>query len=92
MKPLFVALTFILCTPVMAQSQPPMDMAKAFLQQFDKDNNGAVSLDEFLAPNKEQFRFMDNNSDGYVDSGEVKLFERKMMEMYQQYQQQQPMR
>lgn len=38
--------------------------------EMDKDGDGKVSQDEFLAPLREAFARMDSNSDGFLDDGE----------------------
>lgn len=44
--------------------------AAAFIEHFDKDGDGYVSLDEF-AGNQDQFQDLDADGDGYIDTAEA---------------------
>ena len=51
------------------------------LQRMDKNNDGAVTKDEFVANTEERFTQMDENKDGKVTKEEVEAMGRKMREM-----------
>lgn len=83
-----IAILMLLATaPVFAQ--PPMqgqmpDMSASFMQRFDTNQDGKVSLAEFLNPTEKQFREMDQNNDGSVDKAEIDLITKKMVERMEQ--------
>jgi Ca2+-binding EF-hand superfamily protein len=74
--------------PALAQ-----DPAEGFLQNFDADGDGKVSLQEFKAPQvqsiEEQFRYMDKNQDGALDTDEIAGFHDEMRQRMEQMHQQQ---
>lgn len=53
-------------------SQEQVD--RMFFQQFDSNQDGKVSQQEFVQPRIDQFRFMDRNQDGIVELEEVNAF------------------
>lgn len=68
--------------------QPQMpDLEEIFFKQFDTDQDGRVSRQEFLRPTEAQFEHMDTNGDGAVDRPELRAFndemQRRMREMQQ---------
>jgi Ca2+-binding EF-hand superfamily protein len=79
--------------PALAQQYggQQQDPAQAFLQNFDADNDGKVSLQEFKAPQvqsiEEQFRYMDQNQDGALDSAEIAAFHDEMRQRMEQMRQ-----
>lgn len=74
-------------SPAGNQSQMP-DFPKMFFQQFDKNNDGRVSKQEFLAPTAQQFDAMDNNGDGIVSNAEITAFSKMMVQRMMQMQKQ----
>ncbi|MBU0499433.1 MAG: EF-hand domain-containing protein [Gammaproteobacteria bacterium] len=99
MKRSLLTLTALFCfagTALADQPQPqqPPSPGQAFLMQFDSNKDQQVSLEEFLAPPQEQFKYMDKNSDGAVTTDEVETFanemRQRMMQKMQQMQQQAP--
>lgn len=94
MKKTIIALT-LFSAPVLAQ-QPPMpqmpNLEELFFKQFDTDQDGQVTKEEFLKPSEAQFDHMDSNNDGILDASEVKAFndemKKRVQEMRQQFEQQ----
>ncbi len=70
------------------------DPAKEFFLQFDANKDGSVSKDEFTKPQLEavgkqleqQFKFMDKDGNGKVDSAEMAAFMQEMQKMQEQMQ------
>ena len=92
MKKLVPALLMATALPVAAQPQQGANApspTEMFMQQLDADKNGAVSEEEFLKPNREQFGYMDKNSDGSVTQDEIEAFHKEMQQRMQQMQMQQ---
>jgi Ca2+-binding EF-hand superfamily protein len=93
-----IALVF--ASPLALAQQPPQqgqmpampDLEQMFFQQFDTNQDGVVSKQEFLKPTEAQFDHMDKDGNGNLDRNEVKAFneemERRMQEMQRQMQQQ----
>lgn len=54
------------------------DMAKMLFQRFDKDGDGAISIDEAPERMKERFSQMDANSDSKIDATELKAIAERM--------------
>lgn len=46
------------------------------LKMLDANKDGAVTLDEFLAPRTKRFAEIDKNGDGFLDSGEIEAHAR----------------
>jgi hypothetical protein len=90
MKKLFPALLIAFAVPAIAQ--PPQDPAAGFLGQFDSNKDGKVTFEEFKAPQLEgieqQFRYMDKNGDGGIDTAEITAFTEEMHERMMQMQRQ----
>jgi len=90
-KKVVIALVF-LATPALAQQPQMPDLEEMFFKQFDTNQDGLVSKDEFLKPTEAQFDHMDTNKDGALDQAEVKTFndemQKRMQEMQRQMQQQ----
>jgi Ca2+-binding EF-hand superfamily protein len=86
-----IALVFLSPLALAQQGQMP-DLEKMFFQQFDTNQDGMVSKQEFLKPTEAQFDHMDKDGNGALDRNEVKAFnkemERRMQEMQRQMQQQ----
>jgi Ca2+-binding EF-hand superfamily protein len=80
--------------PLLAQQQgrQPPSPAEGFMMQFDANQDGEVSLQEFKDPQMEaleqQFDYMDKNDSGTVDSAEIDAFSQEMQQRMQQMQQQ----
>lgn len=71
--------------------QPTMaDLEDAFFKQFDADQDGQVSRDEFLQPTGAQFDYMDGNQDGNVDRAELRAFNDEMQKRMREMQQRMP--
>ena len=94
MKKIIIALS-LLSAPVLAQQQamPQMpNLEELFFKQFDTNQDGQVSKEEFLKPTEAQFDHMDRNKDGMLDKAEVKAFndemKQRVLEMQRQMQQQ----
>ncbi len=90
MKKIIIALT-LLSAPVLAQQQPMPQMPnleELFFKQFDTDQDGQVSKQEFLKPTEAQFDHMDRNKDGMLDKAEVKAFNDEMKQRVQEMQRQ----
>ncbi len=90
MKKLIIALT-LASTPAFAQQMqmPQMpDMEVMFFKQFDANQDGQVSKNEFLKPTEAQFDHMDKNGDGALDAAEVKVFNEQMTKRMQELQRQ----
>ena len=49
----------------------PMPFRGPDLKQLDKDKDGKISLEEFVAPMKARFARMDVNQDGFLDEAEL---------------------
>lgn len=68
------------------------DPSQIFMQRFDANQDGSVSLDEFKAPQikaiEQQFTFMDKGNDGNVDRGELDQFAQEMRKRMEQMRQQ----
>lgn len=74
----------------LAQSMP--DPADAFMKQFDSNQDGQVTFEEFrdlqIQSMEQQFQFIDKNRDGSIDRAEMDAFTASMRERMQQMQQQ----
>jgi len=87
-------LTLTLFSASALAQQPGMapDLEEMFFKQFDANQDGVVSEEEFLKPTRAQFEHMDRNRDGVLDQAEVKAFNdemnQRMKEMQQRMQQQ----
>ena len=79
--PLLVAI-LLMTTNAMPQGMP--DMGAMFLRQFDANNDGKVTRDEFIKPSEAQFERMDSNHDGAVDAAELDAMKAQMMQRMQQ--------
>jgi hypothetical protein len=77
------------------------EMAKNLIAKFDTNKDSKVSMEEFTKPGQEQFKGIDQNSDGSLTEDEAKAAIEKeiaarteqmeqMRQMQQQMQQQQP--
>lgn len=89
-----IAMLSLISLPAFAQ-QPQMpqmpqmpDLETLFMKQFDTNNDGKVSKDEFMKPTEEQFAHMDSNHDGALDAAEVKAFNNEMQQRMQELQRQ----
>ncbi len=87
---MFLAAAPVMAQPGMQQGQGQMpDMAAMFMQRFDADKDGKVSLAEFLDPSEKQFRAMDTNGDGAIDQNEINAFDQMMRQRMEQMRKQQ---
>ncbi|WP_431262435.1 hypothetical protein ACQ859_20115 [Roseateles chitinivorans] len=57
------------------EQQRQMRQAKVRFGVLDKDKNGSISLDEFMAAGMSMFNLHDRNKDGVVDETDVKIAE-----------------
>ena len=67
------ALAIILVWSTLAKAEegpPPPGDPKQFIAQFDKNQDGKVSKDEFPGPD-DHFTRLDKNNDGFIDESEV---------------------
>lgn len=96
MKKVLIALTFICPAAFAQQGQMPQmpNLDEMFFKQFDTNQDGMVSKEEFLKPTEAQFDHMDRDKNGALDQAEVKAFndemKKRMQEMQRQMQQQYP--
>ncbi|MCP5305471.1 MAG: EF-hand domain-containing protein [Chromatiaceae bacterium] len=74
--------------PQMPQMPQMPNLDELFMKQFDANQDGKVSKDEFLKPTVEQFDHMDSNHDGALDAAEVKAFNDEMQKRVQELQRQ----
>jgi Ca2+-binding EF-hand superfamily protein len=92
MKYLIPAVAMVLAAPLYAEQQMG-NPSQVFLQTFDADKDGRVSMDEYVKPQvqniQKQFDYMDKNKDGHVDADEADAYAKEMQERMQQMQQQQ---
>lgn len=63
------------------------DMSQMFMQQFDENKDGKVTLEEFRKPNDKQFYAIDKNRDAIVDGAEIKAYVDMMMQRMEEMQQ-----
>lgn len=88
MKRLVSVTLLLAATGAFAQppQQPPqgMDLGALFLKQYDADNDGSVTLEEFQAPMEQQFKMIDTNKDGRISSDEASAFASMMQQHMQQ--------
>ncbi len=56
-------------------------MMGEMLMRMDKDGDGSVSKEEYIASNQERFNQMDENKDGKITKDEVEAMARKMRDM-----------
>ena len=68
----------LVATPLAAQQPAQPSMSDMFMKQMDENKDGKVSEEEFLKPNKAQFKHMDKNGDGGIDKAEVDAFAEEM--------------
>lgn len=91
---LFATVLLVISMPLAAQTPEgqKQDPGQIFLGRFDANQDGAVSLDEFKAPQiqnlEQQFAFMDKNQDAKVDSDEANQFAEEMRKRMEQMHQQ----
>lgn len=90
MKKLIIALTLASTAAFAQQMQMPQmpDMDALFFKQFDANQDGQVSKNEFIKPTEAQFDHMDKNGDGALDAAEVKAFNEQMTKRMQELQRQ----
>ncbi|MCB1736431.1 MAG: EF-hand domain-containing protein [Gammaproteobacteria bacterium] len=81
---LSIAILLLSTTALAQPSQGMPDIGAMFLRQFDADNDGKVTRDEFIKPSEAQFERMDSNHDGAVDASELEALKVEMMQRMQQ--------
>lgn len=90
MKHAIFALAMISTTAFAQQGQMP-NLDDVFFKQFDANQDGQVSKQEFMRPTEAQFDHMDKDGDGSLNRAEVKAFndemQQRMREMQQRMQQ-----
>ena len=91
MKSALPALLLAAALPVAAQPQGANQPSPSqmFMQQMDENQDGKVTLEEFLKPHQEQFAYMDKNGDGAITADEADAFIQEMKQRMQQMQQRQ---
>ncbi|MDY6857018.1 MAG: EF-hand domain-containing protein [Thermodesulfobacteriota bacterium] len=62
---------FTVTTSVFAESSKKYPKKLGFIKKIDKDNDGRVSKEEYLAKYTEKFDRLDANKDGYIDKDEA---------------------
>ncbi len=76
MKTLAKSTLVLIClgivVPAMADHHPDHNKGDWMMEKCDKDKDGKISEMEFLDSKKEHFKIADKNSDGTLDSSEVK--------------------
>jgi Ca2+-binding EF-hand superfamily protein len=81
----------MISTTTFAQQGQMPNLDDVFFKQFDADQDGQVSKQEFMKPTEAQFEHMDKNGDGALNRAEVKAFndemQQRMREMQQRMQQ-----
>ncbi|MCB1874898.1 MAG: EF-hand domain-containing protein [Chromatiales bacterium] len=82
-----VCALLLAAAPLTAFAQQP-SMAQMFMKQMDGNGDGKVTLEEFQKPTEGQFRKMDTNGDGVIDSSEAEVFATEMQQRLQQMRQQ----
>lgn len=96
MKPILLPALGLLALASTSHAQQPPAQApegspvKMFIMQLDADKDGKISLEEFILPQQEQFKFMDKDGDGYITEAEFEAFAQEMRQRMQQQMQQQP--
>lgn len=65
------AFVFIYATKTFAE--PPVSGGErgSLLMRLDKDGDGQISKEEYLAKHNERFESLDENNDGYIDENEA---------------------
>ena len=92
MRNLFIALIAASPMALAQQAQMPNmpDLGALFFQQFDSNQDGMVSKQEFMEPTAAQFDHMDKDGNGALDQAEVEAFNAEMMKRMQEMQRQMP--
>ena len=89
-RTLLFALVTVSTTAIAQQGQMP-NLEDVFFKQFDGNQDGEVSKQEFLQPTAAQFDHMDKDGNGALNRAEVKAFndemQQRMREMQQHMQQ-----
>jgi len=70
LKLCFIVIALVFVGSLFAQASGPDNKKGNFIQNFDKNDDGKVSKDEFPGPDK-AFDRLDKNQDGYVDASEA---------------------
>ena len=70
LKLCFIAIALVFVGSLFAQARGPDNEKGNFIQNFDKNDDGKVSKEEFPGPDK-VFELHDKNQDGYIDEGEA---------------------
>ena len=85
MKRFIIALCF-LSAPSLAQQPQMPDLEEIFFKQFDANQDGQVSKEEFLKPTEAQFDHMDSDQNGALNQAEIKAFNEEMTQRMQEMQ------
>ncbi len=88
MKKVTTVLLLAFAGPLLAQTAPQgqgtPDPTEMFMKQADTNKDGKVSMDEFLMPMKQQFKYIDKNNDGSISREEAQAFNQQMQQRMQQ--------
>jgi hypothetical protein len=78
MTRLTLLLTLLLVQTAVADPDAEKGAGDAFLQHYDRDGDGKVSLAEYQAPAAKQFLLMDLDADGSINAEEASAFVEKL--------------
>jgi Ca2+-binding EF-hand superfamily protein len=80
MKSLILFTALLVPVTVVAESHQPPGPGVAFLNHYDSDKDGKVTLMEYQAPAVKQFLLIDLDADGIITSDEATAFVTKLRE------------
>ena len=78
MRSLILSTTMVLPLVLAAESHQKTGPGDAFLNHYDSNNDGKVSLQEYQAPAAKQFLMMDLDADGNITPDEATAFVEKI--------------